>query len=92
MTDYAASVEALANKQVDMAWFGGFTFVQANVRSNGQVIPLIQRAEDEKFKSVFITSNPNIKSLDDLKGKSVLQKDLINQFLIEFPNITLLLT
>ena len=27
VTDYAASVEALANKQVDMAWYGGFTFV-----------------------------------------------------------------
>jgi phosphonate transport system substrate-binding protein len=71
VTDYAASVEALANKQVDMAWFGGFTFVQANVRSNGQVIPLIQRAEDEQFKSVFITNNAKVKSLNDLKGKSV---------------------
>lgn len=71
VTDYAASVEALANKQVDMAWFGGFTFVQAKVRSNGEVIPLIQRAEDENFKSVFITNNPDIKSLNDLKGKSV---------------------
>ena len=43
VTDYAASVEALANKQVDMAWFGGFTFVQANVRSGGKMIPLVQR-------------------------------------------------
>lgn len=71
VTDYAASVEALVNKQVDMAWFGGFTFVQANVRSNGQVIPLVQRAEDEKFRSVFITTEDNIKSLADLKGKNV---------------------
>src|SRR5438105_5872761 len=29
VTDYAAAVEALANKQVDLAWFGGITFVQA---------------------------------------------------------------
>ncbi|MCF8209376.1 MAG: PhnD/SsuA/transferrin family substrate-binding protein, partial [Rhodoferax sp.] len=29
VSDYAAAVETLANKQVDMAWFGGFTFVQA---------------------------------------------------------------
>ena len=27
VTDYAAAVEAMANKQVDLAWFGGFTFV-----------------------------------------------------------------
>jgi phosphonate transport system substrate-binding protein len=71
VTDYAASVEALVNKKVDMAWFGGFTFVQANVRSGGKIIPLVQREEDEKFKSVFITSDPAIKTLADLTGKDV---------------------
>lgn len=71
VTDYAASVEALVNKQVDLAWFGGFTFVQANVRSGGKVIPLVQREEDEKFKSVFITTDPAIKGLADLKGKTL---------------------
>jgi phosphonate transport system substrate-binding protein len=71
VTDYAASVEALVNKKVDLAWFGGFTFVQASVRSGGKVIPLVQREEDERFKSVFITSDPAIKSLADLKAKDV---------------------
>ena len=71
VTDYAASVEALVNKKVDLAWFGGFTFVQANVRSGGKVTPLVQREEDEKFKSVFITSDPTVKTLADLKGKDV---------------------
>ena len=71
VSDYPASVEALANKKVDLAWFGGFTFVQANVRSNGKAIPLVQREEDEKFRSVFITGESSIKSLEDLKGKSL---------------------
>jgi phosphonate transport system substrate-binding protein len=71
VSDYAASVEALANKQVDLAWFGGLTFVQANIRSGGKMIPLVQREEDEKFRSVFITSDPAIKSLADLKGKTL---------------------
>ena len=71
VSDYAAAVEALVNKQVDMAWYGGFTFVQANLRSGGKVIPLVQREEDEKFRSVFITSDPEIKTLADLKGKTV---------------------
>ena len=70
VSDYAASVEALANKQVDLAWFGGFTFVQANARSGGKAVPLVQREEDEKFKSVFITADPAIKTLADLKGKN----------------------
>ena len=71
VTDYAASVEALINKKVDLAWFGGFTFVQAHVRSGGKVIPLVQREEDEKFRSVFITSDAAINGLADLKGKDV---------------------
>ena len=71
VTDYAACVEALVNKKVDLAWFGGFTFVQAYVRSGGKVLPIVQREEDEKFKSVFITGDPSITSLVDLKGKDV---------------------
>jgi len=71
VTDYAASVEGLINKKLDMVWFGGFTFVQANVRSKGQVVPLVQRAEDEKFQSVFVTTRADIKKLEDLKGKTL---------------------
>jgi len=70
VTDYAAVVEALAAKKLDMAWLGGFTYVQAKLRTNGAVVPLVQRAEDEKFTSRFITADPNIKSLADLKGKT----------------------
>ena len=71
VTDYAAAVETLVNRRVDLAWFGGFTFVQANLRSGGKVIPLVQREEDQRLRSVFITSDPAIKTLADLKGKDV---------------------
>lgn len=70
VTDYAASVEGLISNKLDMVWFGGFTFVQAKVRSNGKVIPIVQREEDEKFKSVFITTDKSINKLLDLKGKT----------------------
>jgi phosphonate transport system substrate-binding protein len=72
VNDYPAAVEALVNKNVDMVWFGGFTHVQANVRSGGKIIPIAQREEDTKFQSVFITkTNSGIKTLADLKGKQV---------------------
>lgn len=70
VTDYAASVEGLITNKLDLVWFGGFTFVQANVRSGGKVVPLVQRQEDEGFKSVFITTDNAIHSLADLKGKT----------------------
>ncbi len=71
VSDYAAAVETLVNRKIDLAWFGGFTFVQAHVRSGGKAIPLVQREEDEKFRSVFISADPAIQKLADLKGKDV---------------------
>jgi phosphonate transport system substrate-binding protein len=72
VTDYAAAVETVVNRKIDLAWFGGFTFVQANVRSNGKVIPLVQREEDERFRSVFTTdAKSGITKLEDLKGKTL---------------------
>jgi phosphonate transport system substrate-binding protein len=72
VTDYAAAVETLVNRKVDLAWFGGFTFVQANVRSGGKMVPLVQREEDERFRSVFITdARSGITKLEDLKGRTL---------------------
>ncbi|WP_374265264.1 putative selenate ABC transporter substrate-binding protein [Zoogloea sp.] len=70
VTDYAAVVEALATRKLDMAWLGGFTFVQAKIRTGGTAVPLVQRAEDAKFTSRFITANDGIKRFADLKGKT----------------------
>jgi phosphonate transport system substrate-binding protein len=72
VTDYAAAVETLVNRKIDLAWFGGFTFVQANVRSGGKMVPLVQREEDERFRSVFITdAKSGIGKLEDLKGRTL---------------------
>ena len=71
VTDYAAVVEGLATNKIDLAWLGGFTFVQAKLRTNGGVVPIVQRAEDAKFTSRFIVPvNSTAKTLADLKGKT----------------------
>ncbi|WP_433589950.1 putative selenate ABC transporter substrate-binding protein [Pseudomonas koreensis] len=74
VADYPAVVEALATDRLDMAWLGGFTFVQAQLKTQGEgkppVIPLVQREQDAQFTSKFITADPNVKSLADLKGKT----------------------
>lgn len=72
VNDYPAAVEALVNKQVDLVWFGGFTHVQAQIRSGGKIVPIAQREEDTQFRSVFITQKDSgIRQLSDLKGKQV---------------------
>ncbi|WP_353388071.1 putative selenate ABC transporter substrate-binding protein [Halopseudomonas sabulinigri] len=69
VSDYAGVVEALGAKRLDLAWLGGFTFVQAKLRT-GDAIPLVQREQDEVFTSTFITADPEVKTHADLKGKS----------------------
>jgi phosphonate transport system substrate-binding protein len=69
-TNYAAVVEALVNNKVDIAYLGGFTYVQASARAG--VTPLVQRTVDQQFHSIFITQpHSNIHSLTDLHGHFV---------------------
>jgi phosphonate transport system substrate-binding protein len=67
--NYAAVVEAFGADKVDIAYFGGFTYVQASKRFGAQ--PLVQRERDQAFHSLFITqADSAITVLEDLKGKS----------------------
>jgi len=64
-TNYAGVVEAIANDQVDIAYLGGFTYVQAAARAG--VRPLVQRERDQKFHTLFITHpDSGIAKLADL--------------------------
>ena len=72
VTDYAAAVETLVNQQ------GRHGLVRRlHLRAGhrcaraARSFPLVQRDEDDKFRSVFITTDPAIKTLADLKGKDV---------------------
>jgi phosphonate transport system substrate-binding protein len=70
VTDYAAVVEGLVSNKLDMAWLGGFTFVQARLRT-GNAIPIAQREEDKAFTSKFIANAASgINRLADLKGRN----------------------
>jgi len=70
VSDYAATVEGLAAKKLDLVWYGGFTFVQAR-RRTGTAIPLVQREEDAQFHSKFIVSaDSKAQKLADLKGSN----------------------
>ncbi len=68
-TSYAAVVEAISNNNVDIAYLGGFTYIQAAKRA--ALIPLVQRDGDQKFHSVFISQpNSGINGMADLQGKT----------------------
>jgi phosphonate transport system substrate-binding protein len=71
---YAASVTAFKNNQVQLAWFGGLSGVQARLAVPGSQA-IAQGAEDVQFKSHFIANTATgikpIAKLDDtIKGKT----------------------
>jgi len=67
-TNYNATVEALGNGSLDIAYLGGLTYLKAQKLYG--VVPLVQRATDRQFHSLFITQTGTpIHALTDLKGK-----------------------
>lgn len=71
---YAAAITAFRNDEVQLAWFGGLSGVQARARVPGSVA-IAQGYEDQFFKSYFIahqsTGLTSGDSLSDaLKGKT----------------------
>jgi phosphonate transport system substrate-binding protein len=68
----AFAVRALLNREADLVWLNGLSYVQANLRSGNKVALLVQREEDQKARSVFITAaGTGIKKLQDLKGRTL---------------------
>lgn len=55
VTSYPAAVTAFTNNQVQLAWFGGFTGVQARRQVPGS-LAIAQGAEDVAFKSYIIAN------------------------------------
>ena len=71
---YPAAVTAFTNNQVQFAWFGGFTGVQARLAVPGSEA-IAQGAEDAAFKSYFIANvSTGLKESPDfpkgIEGKS----------------------
>jgi phosphonate transport system substrate-binding protein len=68
-TNYNATVEGIGNGSLDIAYFGGLTYVKAHARYGA--VPLVQRDVDRQFHSLFITrEGSGITSLTQLAGKS----------------------
>lgn len=71
VADYAASFTGFERGEIDLAWFGGLTGVQAR-----ELVPeaeaIAQRPMDAEFKSYFVKhkDTSDINELADLVGKS----------------------
>lgn len=73
VTDYAAAVTAFRVGDLDMAWFGGLTGVQARLQVPGAEA-VLQRGIDDDFRSIFIAhEGAGIDSIESIDGLSALE-------------------
>lgn len=91
-TNYAGVVEAMANDKLDLAYFGGLTYVQA--KQKAKVHPIVTDVDSEtkttKYYSLVIApANSPATSLADLKGKSFAFGDVSSTSGSLYPRIML---
>jgi phosphonate transport system substrate-binding protein len=86
--NYNATVEALGNGSLDIAYLGGLTYAKAHARYG--VVPLVQRDIDQKFHSLFVTRpGSEIASLGDLAGRTFCFGDINSTSGHLMPRLTL---
>lgn len=71
-TSYNAVVEAMANDELDLAYYGGLTYAQA--RERAEVTPLVTeinpRTGDTTYRSVIIVpTDSQVQEVSELRGK-----------------------
>ncbi len=71
-TDYAGVVEAMASDKLDLAYFGGLTYLQAELRAD--VTPIVTEIDRETntskyFSAIIVRADSPYQKVEDLKGK-----------------------
>lgn len=73
-TDYAGIIEAMKKKRVDIAWFGPLSYYLAEQEAGAEAfaVGIREGSSSHTYKSLIIAPcDSGIKSIKDLKGKSV---------------------
>ena len=91
-TDYAGVVEALASDKLDLAYFGGLTYLQAEKRA--QLYPIVTEIDREThttkyYSAIIAPADSPIQKLEDLKGKKVAFGDINSTSGSLYPRIML---
>jgi len=72
-SNYDALVEALHKRQVDIAWNTPLAHAQYHLKAGDSSQTLVMRDVDCNFRSMLVArADANVRSLDDLKGKTLI--------------------
>jgi phosphonate transport system substrate-binding protein len=64
---YISLLKAFGEGQIDLAYFGGVTFVKANTEYGA--VPLVMRDVDSRFTSDLVVADEDFRSLGKLQGR-----------------------
>lgn len=73
-SDYAAVVEALKARRLDLAYFGPASYSRAWMVTGGKVVPLVSPTDWGiwgYYSTLVVRADSPYQTLDDLKGKSI---------------------
>lgn len=72
-TDYAGVIEGMKKKRVDIAWFGPLSYYLAEREAGAEAFAVgVNESGTSTYRSIFVVPGDSpVKSLKDLKGKSV---------------------
>lgn len=72
-TSYNAAIEAMKNQKADLALFGQFSYIVASERANAEALAgiSIPALEGKPSSVIIVPKDSDIKSVADLKGKTI---------------------
>lgn len=88
---YSAVVNAMVNRQVDIAFLGAVTYHQARTAGAAELLAVAElNGESIYFAGIFVRKDSGIDSLSGLKGKSIAFGDINSTSSFNFPTAMLL--
>jgi phosphonate transport system substrate-binding protein len=90
--DYAGVVEAMASDKLDLAYFGGLTYAQAELRA--QILPIVTEIDRETgsvlyYSAIITRSDSPIQTTADIAGKKFAFGDIASTSGSLYPRIML---
>ena len=83
---YAAAVQGLCNDQADIGWYGAVTFGQARDLCGAELLAVdVKKGNAVYFSGIYARNDSGLKSLSDLKGKSLAVGDPNSTSSFNFP-------
>jgi phosphonate transport system substrate-binding protein len=91
-TDYAGVVEAMASDKLDIAYFGGLTYLQAELRA--EVVPIVTEIDRETntskyYSAIIVRADSPYQKVEDLKGRPFAFGDISSTSGSLYPRIML---